>query len=117
MCVLGGSYVGMCTYVGPCAYVWSTEAKVYVGYFPSLFYTLFLFYLFGYFARIYAYQVCIPGVHRGQKKVVDPLKLDWQKVVSCYMDTDNWLSHLSKPHHPQIFEAGIFTEPGAHQPE
>lgn len=74
LCVCVGGFICgyVCMYVSPCAYVWNTEAKVYVGYFPSLFYALFLFYIYGYFACMSAYHVSIPGDHRGQKKVVDP---------------------------------------------
>lgn len=49
---------------------------------------------------VFCLHVCIPCLHSWcpQRSEEDggPLKLDWQKVVSCYMGTDNWLSHLSK---------------------
>lgn len=74
LCVCVGGFICeyVCTYVSPCAYVLRTEVKVYVGHFPELFYALFLFHMYGYFACTYAYHVCIPGAHRGQKKTVDP---------------------------------------------
>lgn len=39
-------------------------------------------------ACTYVY-VCMPAAHRGQKRVLNPLVLDLQKVVSCYVGSRN----------------------------
>lgn len=40
--------------------------------------------------------MCMPGAHRSQKKVLDPLPLELQKVVSYHVDAGNNLDPLQE---------------------
>lgn len=35
------------------------------------------------------YTVCMPGVHKGQKRALDPLKLDLQMTVNFHVGAGN----------------------------
>ena len=52
----------------------------------------------------YAYTAHIPGVCRGWKRVLDPLQLELQMVVSCHVGAENqtwvlWKSSTITTHH------------------
>lgn len=38
-----------------------------------------------FYLNMFKYTVCMPDAHRGQKRVLDPLKLEPQTVVSHHM--------------------------------
>lgn len=48
------------------------------------------------FTCVYMYSVCMPGVHRGQKRVSDSLKLELQMIVSHHVGWELNLGHLQE---------------------
>ena len=47
------------------------------------------YYVYECFACMHMYTACVPGIHGGPKRVMDPLKLELQMVVSCHSDAEN----------------------------
>jgi hypothetical protein len=49
----------------------------------------FIFKIYEYFACLNVYAPHAYNAHRGLKRVLDPLELELQKVVSCHVGTVN----------------------------
>ena len=62
---------------------------------------IYLFYAYGCFACIYVYMcnMCVPGVCGSQKRVSDPLGLEFQTAVNLHVGTENQIWVLWKSIH------------------
>lgn len=40
--------------------------------------------------------MCLPGTRRGQKRVSEPLELEFQRVVSSYVNAEIGIQDISK---------------------
>lgn len=49
----------------------------------------FIYLFYGYAWIAYMCTICMPGAHRSQNRVWDPMGLELQIVVSCHVDAGN----------------------------
>jgi hypothetical protein len=52
------------------------------------------FYLLLLYVHVCRYTMCVPGAHRGQKRVLDPLALELEMVVNCHVSARSWIRVL-----------------------
>lgn len=96
LCVcVGGFICGMCVSGSMCICMENRGQGLFWAFSLTVLRLIFTLHVW-----VSCLHVCISCLHSWcpQRPEEDggPRKLDWQKVVSCYMGTDNWLSHLSK---------------------
>jgi hypothetical protein len=86
------------------------KKKNHITNFPPYFFSIIYFHFILFY--VFAYTMCIPGTHRGQKREVR-LPGNWsQPPCGCCNRITGLLEELTPATLCLIFETGLFTEPG-----